>query len=179
MKKQIFLGIILGIGLSLIFFNLLSPAYSTNSKVIKHTFNNQLTLHLPLSTRATETKVIEQGQLSYSVYIDDPTLLIRGYIQLWKLNDLEKYLVDSQKISTFDFNSYTLKGIKVANFDGYLSEWTASFGQNYKISGMEYWLKQPGSDNVLRISFFTDTNTFTKEQHDYINDIIRSVNWSI
>ncbi|WP_407311110.1 hypothetical protein [Desulfosporosinus sp. SB140] len=178
MKKHLFLGIILGIGLSLIFLNPIFSVYSSNSNVIRHTFNNQLTLLLPHTTRAMETKIIDRGQLLYSVYLDDQTMLVRGYIQLWNLNDLENYLVESQRISTFDFSSYTLKPIKVANFNGYLSEWTASFGKSYKISGMEYWLKKTDSGNVLRISFFTDANAFTKEQLDYISNIIRSINWS-
>lgn len=215
MKKQFLLGIILCIGicLSLILFNSSLSVYGTNSNVIKRTFNNQLTLQLPHSTRAIESKIIEHGELLYSVYLDDQTLLIRGYIQLWNLGDLEKYLVDSQRISTFDFRSYTLKPIKVANLRGYLTEWTASFGESYKLSGMEYWLKktwlapslqapaealvalmpeesiQPkvilsdsikksATSDVLRISFFTDTTSFSKEQIEYIDKIISSVIWS-
>lgn len=177
MKKHIFVGIFLGICLSLILSNPLLSVYSNNSNVIKHTFNNQLTLQLPNSTRAMESKIIEHGQLLYSVYLDDQTMLIRGYIQLWNLDDLENYLVNSQRISTFDFRSYTLKPIEVANFNGYLTEWTASFGESYRISGMEYWLKKPDTSDILRISFFADTTSFSNEQIEYIDKIISSINW--
>lgn len=178
MNKNLFIGIIIGICLSLILSNPLLSVYSTNSNVIKHTFNDQLTLQLPHSTRAIESKITERGELLYSVYLDDQTLLIRGYIQLWNLNDLENYLVNSQRISTFDFSSYTLKPIEVTNFNGYLTEWTASFGESYRISGIEYCLKKSDASNVLRISFFTDTTAFSKEHIEFIDKIINSINWS-
>lgn len=178
MKKHIGLGIFLGICLSLITLYCLLSVNNDNSKVLKHTFNNQLLVHLPHSTKVMETPIIERGQLLYSVYLDDPTLLIRGYIQIWKLDDLENYLVNSKRISTFDFQSYSLKPIKVANFNGYLTEWASSFGDSYRISGKEYWLKKSAIGEVLRISFFTDTTSFSKEQIEYIDKIISSINWS-
>ena len=177
MKKDIFVGIFLGICLSIILSNPSLSVYSDNSNVINDTFNNQLTLKLPRSTKAIESNIIERGQLLYSVYLNDQTLLIRGYIQLWTLDDLENYLVHSQRISTFDFSSYTLKPTKVANFNGYLTEWTATFGESYRISGMEYWLKKSNTSDVLRISFFTDTTSFSKEQLEYTDKIISSINW--
>ena len=83
MKKHIGLGIFLGICLSLITLYCLLSVNNDNSKVLKHTFNNQLLVHLPHSTKVMETPIIERGQLLYSVYLDDQTLLIRGYIQIW------------------------------------------------------------------------------------------------
>ena len=178
MKKELFVGIFLGICLSIILSNPLLSVYSNNSNVINDTFNNQLTLKLPRSTRVIESENIERGQLLDSVYLDDQTLLIRGYVQIWNLDDLENYLVNSQRISTFDFSSYVLKPTKVANFNGFLTEWTASFGESYRITGMEYWLKKPDKSEVLRISFFSDSTSFSKEQLEYTNKIINSIEWS-
>lgn len=178
MKKHIFLGIILGICFSLIALSFLLSVNNSDSKVIKHNFNYQLLVHLPHTTKVMETPLSERGQLLYSVYLVDQTLLIRGYIQKWNLDDLENYLVYSKRISTFDFKSYSLKPIRLANYNGYITEWTASFGESYRISGQEYWLKKSAIGEVLRISFFTDTTSFSKEQLEYIKKITYSINWS-
>lgn len=176
MEEYFNLGIVLSI-----FFLLIGITYSLsvnrdNSKVIKHTFNNQLLVQLPHSTKVMETPITERGQLLYSVYLADQTLLIRGYIQKLNLDHLENYLVNNKRISTFDFQSHSLKPIKLADFDGYLTEWAASFGDSYNISGKEYWFKKSAIGEVLRISFFTDTTSFSKEQIDYIEKIISSIN---
>lgn len=179
MKKHIVLGIFLGFCLSLIMSDpLLSVNSYNNSKVLKHSLNNQLVAHLPQSTKVMETPIIETGQLMYSVYLDDQTVLIRGYMQIWNLDDLGNYLVNSKRISTFDFRSYSLNPIKITNDNGYVTEWTASFGDSYRISGVEYWLKKLDTSKVLRISFLTDSTSFSKEQIDYIDKIISSINWS-
>lgn len=74
-----------------------------NQNVLKHNLNNQFVVNLSESTKVKETPIIESGQLLYSVYLNDQTILIRGYIQIWNLDDLENYLVNSERISTFDF----------------------------------------------------------------------------
>ena len=43
---------------------------------------------------------------------------------------------------------------------------------SYRISGKEYWFKKLAIGEVLRISFFTDTTSFSKEQIDYIEKIM-------
>lgn len=175
MKKHIFAGIILGICFSLITLSFLISVNNGDTKVIKHNFNYQLLVHLPHTTKVMETPLSERGQLLYSVYLVDQTLLIRGYVQKWNLDDLENYLVYSKRISTFDFNSYSLKPIRLTNYNGYMTEWTASFGESYRISGQEYWLKKSAIGEVLRISFFTDTTSFSKEQLEYIKKIVSNL----
>ncbi|KGK91797.1 hypothetical protein DP73_01855 [Desulfosporosinus sp. HMP52] len=179
MKKHIILGVLLGFGLSLIIRDpFLSVTGYINKNILKHNLNNQLVVDLSESTKVMETPIIESGQLLYSAYLNDQTILIRGYIQIWNLDDLENFLVNSKRISTFDFHSYSLQPIKIANDKGYLTEWTASFGESYRISGLEYWLKKSDTSGVLRISFFTDTTSFSKEQMGYIEKIINSIIWS-
>lgn len=179
MKKHILLGILIGFYLAVIMPDPLLTVNSRNStKVLNHSFKNQLVATIPQTTKVIETPINEKGQLQYSLYLDDQTVLIRGYIQLWNLDDLENYLVNSQRISTFDFQSYSLKPINLAKNQGYITEWTASFGDNYRISGVEYWLRKSDTSKVLRISFLTDTTAFSKEQLDYIDKIISSINWN-
>ncbi len=176
MKKHFLLGMFLGFCLAVIMPDpLLSVNSYNNTNVLKHIYVTQLVAPLPQSTKVKETPIMERGQLQYSVYLEDPTVLIRGYIQIWDLADLENYLVNSKRISTFDFHSYSLKPIKVANDNGYLTEWTASFGESYRISGVEYWLRKPATTEVLRISFLTDITPFSKEQIDYIDKVINSI----
>jgi len=165
-------GIVLSIFFLLIAITASFSVNRNNLKVIKHTFNNQLLIPLPHSTKVMETPITERGQLLNSVYLSDQTLFIRGYIQTWNLDDLENYLVNNKRISTFDFRSHSLKPIKVANFNGYITEWTVSFGDSYRISGKEYWFKKSAIGEVLRISFFTDTISFSKEQIDYTKKLL-------
>ena len=178
MKKNIVFTIFPWICLFIIALNSLFLGDSKNLEVIKHTFSNQLFVRIPHSTKVKETHIGDKRQLLYSIYLDDQELMIRGYIQIWKLDDLKNYLINSKKISTFDFQSYSLNPIEIANFKGYVNEWMASFGDIYRISGKEYWLIKLPNDNVLRISFFTDSITFSKEQNDYIKKIIGSVKWN-
>lgn len=175
MKNQFILGLLLGVCLSTVLLNPFLSVINKNSDVIKYTINDQLIISIPNSTRVIEGNISEKGQLFYNVYLDDQALLLRGYIQLWNLSNLENYIVNSQNMSTFDFHSYSLKPITVSSFDGYLTEWTESFGLNYKISGMDYWLKTPNSTEILRISFFTDAPSFSKEQKEYIDKIMLSL----
>lgn len=62
------------------------------------------------------------------MYFDDKKLLFRGYIQLWKIDNIESFLVTSKNLSTFDFRSFTFKKVVVGPLEGILNEWTASFG---------------------------------------------------
>lgn len=178
MKNQFVFGLLLGVCLTTVTLNPLLSVISNNSKLIEHTLNNQLVVSTPNTTKIIENNITEKGQLLRSVYLDDQALFLRGYIQLWNISNLENYLVDSQEMSTFDFLSYSLKPIKVAGFDGYLTEWTESLGLDYKILGTEYWLRKSNTTEVLRISFFADSTSFTKDQNEYINKIIDSIKWN-
>lgn len=179
MKKYILIVIII---LGLYFIAALPvslPSVSDqNSKIIEHTFNNRLSVQLPHSTKVIQNQLSDKGQLLYSVYLNNEELLFRGYIQLWRIDDLENFLITSSKNSTFDFKSYSLKPIAAANHNGFIDEWTASFGDLYSISGKEHWLRKKDSSEVLRISFFTDATSFSNEQRQQIGKILDSVRWN-
>lgn len=79
------------------------PVMSHTSRIIEETFNNQLSVKLPQSTKVMAIHFSDKRELMHSVYFDDEKLLFRGYIQLWKINDVESFLVTSRELSTFDF----------------------------------------------------------------------------
>ena len=178
MRKYIILTLILG--LFLLAFRPVPwlTVSSHNSNIIEHTFNNRLFVQLPQSTKVIENHFSDKGQLSYGVYLNDEDLLFRGYIQLWQLPELEKFLINSRRISTFDFKSYSLEPIVIGNHDGFINEWAASFGDIYNISGKEYWLKKADSPEVLRISFFTDATSFSEEQLQQVDKTVGSIRWN-
>jgi hypothetical protein len=134
---------------------------------------------MPSSLKIAEESIIKPCELQYSAYFDDDKKLFRGYIQLWRLNDTEKFLAKSKEMSSYDFSSYTLAPVTVGTLNGILSIWSASFGKSSMISGQEYWLNKPDSNEVLRISFLTSNDTFKKEQAIMINQILNSIRWGI
>jgi hypothetical protein len=127
----------------------------------------------------SENPLREREQLFYSVYLNDDELSLRGYIQVWQLNDVEIFLANSKETSPFDFYSYSVKPITSGKYVGLVHEWGASFGTLSKISGKEYWLKAESSrsSEVLRIAFLTSNLTLSNEQLQVINQILASLRW--
>lgn len=177
MKKVVYLTLILSLSL-LIFLPVPGIlAGSQTPKMIEHTLNQNIYGQLPPSMRVSENPLGERRQLLYSAYINDDELLLRGYIQVWQLEDVEQFLTNSKEMSSYDFYSYTLNKITVGNLSGLLNAWGASFGELSKISGMEYWLRKSGSSEVLRIAFLTSDVTFSAEQLKMISYILASLRW--
>ncbi|WP_206811951.1 hypothetical protein [Paradesulfitobacterium ferrireducens] len=157
-----------------------------NARIIEKTFNERLAVQLPKSMKIAQDYFEPGGQLAAGLNFHDEELLFRGYIQLWRLDDLEKFLTSSKNVSTFDFNAYSLKSITYAGLNGLLNEWNAAFGDLYTISAKEYWLKKSdndgkadkaGNSEVLRISFYVDTQSFTDAQVQQIHNILSSLRW--
>jgi hypothetical protein len=134
-------------------------------------------IQLPSTMQFVENPLHEREQLLYSLYLNDNELSLRGYLQVWELEDIEKFLADSKKQSPFDFNYYSTTPIELTNLSGLENEWGASFGNNIKISGKEYWLKKAGSSEVLRIAFLTSKASFSEEQVGITNRILHSLIW--
>lgn len=173
MKSIISCGAVLLI-ISLIFFPMPNRFVATlSSKMVPHVLDGQIHLQLPMTMRIAENSVEEQGQLQYSAYLNDEHSSISGYIQIWKLSDLNDYLRYSKAISTFDFFTYTLNSYQRGDYKGILNIWGASFGES-KISGKEYWLELSGS-KVVRITFLTNQINFSDGQMQIIDSIISSL----
>lgn len=177
MKKTIYIGIVLILTL---FVFLPAPelfAGATTPKMIEHTMNKNLHMQLPPSMQVFENPLGERQQLLHSAYLNDDEFSLRGYLQVWQINDVERFLKESKEMSTFDFYSYALNKITVGNLSGHLNVWGASFGELYKMSGKEYWLRKSGSSEVLRIAFVTSDLNFSDMQIKMISQILSSLRW--
>lgn len=150
---------------------------SMDSKTQVYTLCNTITVKLPPTTKTFENDFGDRTEVLFSYYFHDEEHLFRGYIQLWQLNDLEHFLVTSRSNSTFDFISQSLSPTNIVGFNGFIDEWTASIDDLLYISGIEYWLEEPNGTKILRISFFTDTTSFSDAQLQEINHIINSLLW--
>lgn len=95
-------------------------------------------------------------ELKFSTYLFNKNVDFRGYIQLWQIEDLERFLNYSKSLSPFDFRSYEMTPIQTKEYHGFKIQWTASFAQK-SISGEEYWLKIDKAKEAIRLSIMTDT----------------------
>jgi len=141
-------------------------------KPFQETINNYIvTMKLPEATEVHRSP--DQGEnMQFSLYFVNSELAFRGYVQVWKVNDLDRFLSDSKSFSPFDYRSYSISKVQQNNYQGLLTEWTANLGQNL-ISGKEYWLRI-NSEEVARVSFFTDTAEFPTELQDMTQQITNS-----
>ncbi len=177
MKKAICLALMLS--LSILIFLPFQDIFagSPTSKMIEHTLKQNISVQLPASMQIMENPLGDRNQLLYSVYMNDEDLLLRGYIQVWQLEDVEKFLRNNKDMSTYDFYSYSLNKVTVGNLSGEINAWGASFGELTKISGKEYWLRNSDSSEVLRLAFLTSKSTFSKEQDLIVNQILSTLRW--
>ncbi|UWG95603.1 hypothetical protein LPY66_11805 [Dehalobacter sp. DCM] len=177
MKKHILIAALLAF-----YFLVLNPVPSVvmvtmNSKTQAYHLGDNLSVILPPTTQIKEDDYDDKTEVLLSHYFHDEKYLIRGYIQLWQINDLEQFLVASRANSSYDFQAYSLSKTSVYRLSGYIDQWTASFGDRLSISGKEYWLKKQADTQVLRISFFTDATSFSEVQLQGINQILSTIHW--
>jgi len=147
---------------------------SKSYKPVQYTIDNY-TVNFKVP-EATEVYVSpDQGdKMRLSLYfVNSSKLAFRGYIQVWKVTDLEHFLNDSKALSPLDFKSYNLRHVQENNYQGLKTEWTADLGQNF-ISGTEYWLIL-NSEETVRVSFFTDTAQFPGELQNVTQQILNSL----
>lgn len=147
---------------------------SSNYKSFEYTINDySVKFEVP---DATEVHVSpDKGeQLRFSIYLVNSKLAYRGYIQVWKIKNLEGFLSDSKSLSPFDFRSYKISNVKQSKYHGFIIEWTTEFGQKLT-SGNEYWLIVDNTEEVVRISFITDTADFPNELQNVIQQTLNSL----
>ncbi|HHY28615.1 MAG TPA: hypothetical protein GX523_18105 [Desulfitobacterium dehalogenans] len=175
--KKIIPWVILIILICLIFYP--QPSRFTNTTIPKmnsHVLNKEIRLQLPATMQIVENRIENRHQLHYSAYLNDEQFALRGYIQLWQIDDIEHYLQKSKEMSTFDFYTYSLNNTHIGDFKGILNIWGASFGESAKLSGKEYWLHTP-NQKMLRIAFLTKDTHFNEEQLKTMGYILSSLNW--
>jgi len=180
MKKKVVLFSVILLGLLSIgvIVKFLGPSIvSVFGGYTTHSFKQPaLTISLPQGTQVTD-KFQGKSEVLFSTYLKDPQLNLRGYIQLWELNNLQAFLATSRQSSTFNYTNYTMRPVQFQKYQGYLVEWTASFGRYYSISGKEFWLKKDTSNQVLRLSFFVDQSQFSQPIEQVVNTIVGSLKW--
>lgn len=113
-------------------------------------------------------------EMRLNIFFLDSGFSLRGYIQVWIINDLKYFLSNSNSLSPFDFVSYRTASIIHNNKSGFKEDWTAKFGENY-ISANEYWFTSNTSGEVLRVSFFTDDDAFPDELLNIAQHIVNSL----
>ncbi len=101
-------------------------------------------------------------------------MAFRGYIQVWKIKDLESFLRNSRSLSPFDFISYHMSELQQNVSHGFKTEWSADFGEKF-ISGKEYWWTINQTEEGIRLSFYTDTADFPQELDSILIRILDSV----
>jgi hypothetical protein len=152
------------------------PASSETTGMREHTLSQNVVVKLPVTMQVSEGTINDREQLLYSAYLNDQGTL-RGYVQIWQLDNVEEFLKNSKEMSSYDFYSYSLKPIEVGELNGLLNIWGASFGGASRISGKEYWLKKSGSTEVLRIAFLTSNPAFSDDQLSTMSKIMASLRW--
>jgi len=147
---------------------------SNNYKIIQYTTDNYtINIEIPDVMDVHFSSDIGE-QMRSNVYLVNSKLDFRGYIQIWKIEDLDHFLNNSKSLSPFDYKSYNIINVQQDKYHGFKIEWTANFEQNF-ISGKEYWLMINNSKYVTRISFFTDTADFPDELQNVIQQILNSL----
>ena len=145
-----------------------------NCKPLNYDLNDyNIKFSVPDATDVNVSSDIGEEML-FSTYLVNRKLSFRGYIQLWKIKDLERFLSNSKSLSPFDYRSYYISKVQESEYHGFITEWTAEFGPEL-ISGKEYWLKINHTEEVVRLLILTDTADFPDKLQNIIQEIIDSL----
>lgn len=181
MKKRIFLiaGLIILIAaLVLIFTSSKSIDTKTTFKLKDYQLTDlPISLSIPESTTVKEDQIGDKTEVAFSSYLNDKKLNYWGYIQLWKIEDLEKFLDASKASSVYNFTQYSKEKIQINDHSGFTVKWTARFLDDRTISSEEYFLRKEASNEVLRISFLKDGDNLDDNLQELIKVVINSIKW--
>ena len=190
-KKTLIILTIISIITILVF---LSFSYRGSMKTIKHGYfpvqsdQTTITNYKPLRCDIDDYNIMlavpaateiyassdKGNEMRFSIYLVNKDLAFRGYLQIWEIKDLERFLSYSKSLSPFDFKSYKVSNIEKSEYQGFITEWTAEFGEGL-ISGKEYWLKINNTKEVIRLSILTDTADFPNMLEEVIQQILDSL----
>ncbi len=133
-------------------------------------------MELPETTSSTGD-YYDNGQVLFSSFLSDQALKYWGYIQIWKISDLETFLKNSKSNSIFQFTYYNQSKINVNNLDGLETDWSAIMQSERHIVAKEIFLRKPNSDEVLRVSFLTEGKDIPSNLNQIYSQIISSITW--
>jgi hypothetical protein len=150
----------------------LSSHYNPHEYIIN---NYSVKFEVPDFTEVKiDTNVGMGEEVLFSLYYTNNDFACRGYIQLWKIENLKEFLDSSKYLSPFDFLSYQISDTKQNNYPGYVTEWTTEYEQQIR-SGKEYWLKINHADEVARVSFITDKEIFPDDLKQAVQHTVDSL----
>lgn len=135
-----------------------------------------LRFRLPLTTQVV-SEVPGGGEMLFSASLKDEELGFSGYLQLWKVADLGRFIAASKEKSPCDFREFAQRPVKIGNYEGFQIEWKAMMRNNKPASGKDYLLKKENSDQVLRLSFFSETPSFSPKLSEVVDSVVASVEW--
>lgn len=133
-------------------------------------------IELPETTSTTGDYYGDE-QVLFSSFLNDRTLKYWGYIQIWKIPDLEDFIKNSKSNSIFQFTYYNQQPIDVNNLKGIEVNWSATMQNERQIASKEIFLRKPNSEEVLRVSFFTEGKEIPSNLNQIFNSIISSIKW--
>lgn len=179
MKK---IGLILVALITLVSFISVAESNKASSTIIKNNYINfalpefGLKMQLP-DTSSTAKYYFGNQEVLFSTFFNDQKLNYWGYIQIWKIRDLNEFLQNSKSHSRFQFTSYNQKAIEVNNLNGTEIDWSAIMRNEREIEAKEIFMRKPESDEFLVVTFTSEGKEFTSNLVQTFDYIISSIKW--
>ncbi|MDS1029472.1 hypothetical protein RDV78_03000 [Bacillota bacterium LX-D] len=132
-----------------------------NNLKFKQFYNEQygITINIP-STTVLKTEFSNGEEVFFSLFLEDKNINYWGYIQLWHIKDLQKFLNNSKEESSFNFLEYKCIPVKTNFYHGFFLNWSAVLESSNRVYAQEYFMQKDNSQQVLRISLFTKEKAF-------------------
>ncbi|MGB9791288.1 MAG: hypothetical protein ACPLTR_01770 [Thermacetogeniaceae bacterium] len=131
---------------------------------------------LPLTTHVV-SEVPGGGEMIFSAFLKDDELGFKGYLQLWKVEDLGRFIAASRERSPFCFKDFDQEPVRIKNYEGFQIEWKAVMKDSKPASGKDYLLKKGSGDEALRLSFFSEASSFSPKLSEVVDAVVSSVEW--
>ena len=135
-----------------------------------------LKMQLP-DTSATAKYYLGNQEVLFSTFFNDQILNYWGYIQIWKIPDLNEFIQNSKSHSRFLFTSYNQKTIEVNNLNGTEIDWSAIMQNEREIVAKEIFLRKPESDEVLVVTFTSESKEFPSNLVQTFDYVVSSIKW--
>lgn len=187
MKRLLLLTVVAGLTvivlISLVQLNTIKPWKESKNAEPTVKFQDYLWNSIGLKLKLPDTTKVKvdanhAGEIVFNAFLMDEILMFKGYIQIWQVADLEKFLEKNKAESPFKFTAYQVQKVQVKNLTGYRVDWNAEFKGRRPVAGREYFVKNQDKPEVLRISIFADESPFPKRLEQINDIIISSLEWN-
>lgn len=138
---------------------------------------SKLKYKLP-SKWSSETQDISGSEILYHSDFKSDDNKIRGFVEVWNLNESLKLFLQNSKIISEKQNlykNYHMSDIVINSNSGYLIEYTITkeVGDSYK--GIEYFLKK--GTQFCRFSFFVNESDFKENMPTIFETIVKTLEY--